>query len=230
MSKTHVNLNNAFGGESQAYQKYTFFSELCRQLGFSDIAKIFRDTANQETQHASSHFSLLHPELVVKNPEELSIEQKKELVAKCLEMAIEGETYEYTQMYPEMLVDAKADQDQKSQDLIQEQIDESKEHAQMFREASRRFDYLVSIENHHANQYTKILNELTQKQSTGQLDISEVEGKWICKKCSLIYDPAIGDIDSGVMPGTRFEDIPENWVCPICKSTKSMFVPLSSVL
>jgi rubrerythrin len=230
MSKTQINLSNAFAGESQAFQKYTFFAELCKQLGYDDVSKIFRATAAQETTHAASHFTLLHPELVVADASVLSEDAKKALVAKCLEMAIEGETYEYTQMYPEMLIQAKEDNDNGSQELIQEQIDESKEHADMFKESARRFGYLVSVENHHADQYTVILNELLGKQAAGELDMSQIEGKWICKKCSLIYDPKVGDPDGGIAPGTRFEDIPEDWVCPICQSRKSMFVPLISVL
>ena len=229
-SKTGVNLSNAFAGESQAFQKYTFFSELCRQLGYTDVAKLFRDTAMQETQHAASHFSLLHPELVVKDVSVLSEDDKKALVAKCLQMAIEGETYEYQIMYPGMLAEAKAEKDEESQELMQEQIDESHDHAVMFSESARRFGYLVNIENFHADQYTKILNSLLEKQSTGELDLSEVEGKWICKRCSLIYDPAIGDVDSGILPGTAWEDVPQDWLCPICKATKSMFVPLRTML
>ena len=55
-SQTHTNLNNAFAGESQAFQKYMFFSDLCKKLGADDISKLFRETAMQETQHAASHF------------------------------------------------------------------------------------------------------------------------------------------------------------------------------
>jgi rubredoxin len=40
--------------------------------------------------------------------------------------------------------------------------------------------------------------------------------KYICTVCGYIYDPEVGDPDSGVAPGTAFEDIPEDWVCPLC--------------
>ena len=62
---THANLEAAFGGESMANRKYLFFSEVAKQLGHKDLAKLFRDTAAQETEHAFAHFRLLHPELVV---------------------------------------------------------------------------------------------------------------------------------------------------------------------
>jgi flavin reductase (DIM6/NTAB) family NADH-FMN oxidoreductase RutF/rubredoxin len=49
------------------------------------------------------------------------------------------------------------------------------------------------------------------------------DAKYICRVCGYIYDPILGDPDSGVQPGTLFEKLPENWVCPICKATKSQF-------
>ena len=48
-------------------------------------------------------------------------------------------------------------------------------------------------------------------------------GLWICAPCGFIYDPADGDPDSGVEPGTPFEDIPDDWMCPICGATKADF-------
>ena len=53
-------------------------------------------------------------------------------------------------------------------------------------------------------------------------------GPWqqfLCRACGLIYDEAEGDADSGIAPGTRFADIPEEWVCPVCGVTKADFEP-----
>ena len=47
-----------------------------------------------------------------------------------------------------------------------------------------------------------------------------------CITCAYIYDPEKGDPDSGVAPGTPFEDIPDDWVCPVCGVGKDMFEPL----
>lgn len=47
--------------------------------------------------------------------------------------------------------------------------------------------------------------------------------KYKCAECGYVYDPAKGDPDSGIMPGTAFEDIPDSWRCPICGSTKNNF-------
>jgi rubredoxin len=47
--------------------------------------------------------------------------------------------------------------------------------------------------------------------------------KYVCTACGYVYDPEIGDPDSGVAPGTKFEDIPEDWVCPLCGVSKADF-------
>ena len=49
--------------------------------------------------------------------------------------------------------------------------------------------------------------------------------RWICEACGWIYDPAEGDVDGGVPPGTAFEDIPEDWFCPVCGARKEDFAP-----
>ena len=48
--------------------------------------------------------------------------------------------------------------------------------------------------------------------------------KYLCEPSGYIYDPAIGDPEGGIAPGTAFEDIPDDWVCPICGVGKDMFV------
>lgn len=47
--------------------------------------------------------------------------------------------------------------------------------------------------------------------------------KYVCTVCGYVYDPEIGDPDNGVAPGTKFEDIPDTWECPICGAEKSAF-------
>ncbi len=47
--------------------------------------------------------------------------------------------------------------------------------------------------------------------------------KYVCQACFYEYDPAVGDPDGGIAPGTAFEDIPEDWVCPVCGMDKSVF-------
>jgi rubredoxin len=50
--------------------------------------------------------------------------------------------------------------------------------------------------------------------------------RWLCEPCGEIYDPVEGDPESGIAPGTAFEDIPETWMCPVCGARKTDFVPL----
>jgi rubredoxin len=50
--------------------------------------------------------------------------------------------------------------------------------------------------------------------------------KYRCTVCGYIYDPEEGDPDNGIEPGTEFEDLPEEWVCPVCGVDKSMFEPV----
>ena len=47
--------------------------------------------------------------------------------------------------------------------------------------------------------------------------------KWVCTLCGYVYDPEQGDPDNGVEPGTAFEDVPDDWECPICGATKDDF-------
>ncbi len=47
--------------------------------------------------------------------------------------------------------------------------------------------------------------------------------KWECRVCGYVYDPAKGDEDNGVKPGTAFEKVPEDWMCPACGASKDLF-------
>ncbi|HOI93915.1 MAG TPA: rubredoxin [Syntrophobacter fumaroxidans] len=47
--------------------------------------------------------------------------------------------------------------------------------------------------------------------------------RYVCTVCGYVYDPAVGNPDNDIAPGTKFEDLPEDWVCPVCGATKSDF-------
>jgi rubredoxin len=47
--------------------------------------------------------------------------------------------------------------------------------------------------------------------------------KYVCDVCDYVYDPAVGDPESGIAPGTSFEDLPDDWTCPVCGVTKDDF-------
>jgi rubredoxin len=50
--------------------------------------------------------------------------------------------------------------------------------------------------------------------------------KWQCSACPYIYDPEVGDPENGVAPGTPFELVPDDWVCPVCGVSKDLFEPI----
>ncbi len=153
-SITIENLEAAFAGESMAHIKYRYFAKLAREAGADEVAKIFEDTADQEVMHAFGHLDLLYP--------------KAQLTpAKSLEIAIEGETYEYTEMYPKFRHLAVQEGNQAAVSEFDEQIAESREHAENFRrtleKAAKRFAALAKVEERHANHYRAVLAATLEK-------------------------------------------------------------------
>jgi rubrerythrin len=149
--KTMQNLESAFAGESMAHIKYRYFARLARQAGDEDTARIFEETADQEVAHAFGHLDLLYP--------------AAELTpAKCLELAIAGETYEYTEMYPSFRKTAEVEGKSAAVAEIDAQIGESKEHAERFKatleKAAKRFAALAKVEERHANRYRAVLGKI----------------------------------------------------------------------
>lgn len=151
ISKTIKNLEAAFAGESMANRKYLYFARQCRALGADDVAEVFEETARQETAHAFGHLDLLFP------PDTLTVE-------KMLSLAIEGETYEYTEMYPEFRTTALEEREDAAVREIDEQIAESKEHAERFNaileKAAKRFSALANVEERHAKHYQQALDKV----------------------------------------------------------------------
>lgn len=93
-SKTESNLKTAFAGESQANRRYLYFAQKADVEGQPDVAALFRSVAEGETGHAFGHFDFLVPvgDPVTGVPVGKTVDN--------LKSAIEGETYEYTEMYP----------------------------------------------------------------------------------------------------------------------------------
>ena len=93
-TKTEANLWEAFAGESQARNKYTYYASKAKKDGYVQIAKIFEETANNEKEHAKIWFKLLHEGGIPDTP------------ANLLDAAT-GENYEWTDMYDRMAKEAK---------------------------------------------------------------------------------------------------------------------------
>lgn len=143
MTKTSENLKTAFAGESQAFQKYLAFSKKAASEGFANIAKLFETTAEAERIHAEGHLKAL--------------EGIKDTLAN-LEEAISGETYEYTEMYPPMLEEAK----------------------ETGHKASRMFGYAPAAEEVHARIYALALEAVKQGKDM------EVTEFYLCPVCGYI--------------------------------------------
>jgi rubrerythrin len=143
-SPTIQNLEAAFAGESMAHIKYMWFARLCRKAGDEATAKVFEETAAQEMLHAFGHAELLFA------GETLT-------PAKCLQYAIDGETHEYTEMYPKFRHEAMQEGHDAAVAEIDEQIAGSQAHAEMFRsvleKAAKRFAALARVEEKHAKHY-----------------------------------------------------------------------------
>ncbi len=150
--KTMANLEAAFAGESMAHIKYRYFAKLAREAGDEETARTFEETANQEVAHAFGHLDLLYP--------------KADMTpARALQIAIEGETYEYTEMYPGFRKTAEAEGNAAAVAEMNEQIEESKVHAAQFKatleKAQKRFAALAKVEERHAAHYQAQLDKVT---------------------------------------------------------------------
>ena len=149
MSITIKNLEAALAGESQAHIKYRYFAKIAREEGFEEVAKHFEHTADQEILHAWGHLELL---------------VGKPTTKECLQMAIAGETEEFTHMYPTMLAEAVEEGNQQAAIEAEHQIEESKEHAEQFKavlaKAEKRFAALQRVEKRHAEAYQTVLEKL----------------------------------------------------------------------
>ena len=149
MSITIKNLESALAGESMAHIKYRYFARIARDEGFEDVARHFEHTADQELKHAWGHLELLIGKPTTK---------------ECLQKAIEGETYEFTTMYPGFKAAAETEGNQLAAIEAQSQIEESQEHAEQFAQvlakAEKRFAALQKVEQRHAHAYQQVLEAL----------------------------------------------------------------------
>ena len=149
MSVTLKNLESALAGESMAHIKYRYFARIAMEEGYEEVAKHFWHTADQELLHAWGHL-----ELLIGKPS----------TKECLQKAIDGETYEYTEMYPKFEEQAELEGKEDAMLEARQQIAESKEHAEQFKAvlamAEKRFAALAKVEKRHAEAYTQVLESM----------------------------------------------------------------------
>ncbi len=141
MAKTEDFLREAFAGESQANRKYLAFAARADQEGFPQVARLFRAAAEAETVHAHAHLRALN-----------AIHSTKE----NLEEAIQGETHEFKDMYPEMIQAAKAEGR---------------------KAAERSFSFANEVEKVHAELYQTLLDGLGKS--------TDSYSYYVCPVCGL---------------------------------------------
>ena len=147
-TKTEKNLMEAFAGESKAHTKYSYYASKARKDGYEQIAAIFEETSHNEKEHAKLWFKLLHggdmPDTMAN-----------------LRDAADGETYEWTDMYERMAVDAEEEG---------------------FSAIAKRFRAVADIERLHEERYRRLLQNIEE----GIVFSRDGDRVWVCRNCGHI--------------------------------------------
>lgn len=147
-TKTEKNLQAAFAGESQAHTKYLYYASRAKKDGFEQIAAYFNETAGNEKEHAKIWFKLLHN----------GMPSTEENLQDC----INGENYEWTDMYENFAKDAKEEG---------------------FDHIAYLFEAIGKIEKEHEDRYQKLLDNI----KAGKVFVKEEPKMWICRNCGHIH-------------------------------------------
>lgn len=147
-SKTEQNLLVAFAGEAQARTKYTFYASQAKKEGFIQISKFFQETSDNEKEHAEIWFKLLH------NGMPTTIENLLD--------GINGENYEWTQMYAEFARVAKEEG---------------------FNKIAYLFEGVANIEKEHEGRYQDLLDNI----KNDQVFKKDEKDVWICLNCGHLH-------------------------------------------
>jgi len=163
-SETEKNLLKAFAGESQARNRYTYFSSQARKEGFEQIASIFLETADNEKEHAKVFFNYLEEiggelvEIQASYPAGKISSTEENLLA-----AAEGEKLEYSSIYPEFERIARKEG---------------------FEEIASSFKEIGEVEEQHEKRYRKLLENL----KSGKVFSRDKIVKWKCRNCGYVHE------------------------------------------
>jgi len=152
MSESEKNLGEAFAGESQANWKYLAFAKKADEENLPQIAKLFRAAAEAETVHAHNHLRVMG--------------QVKSTLDN-LGTAVSGETYEFKQMYPDFMAEAKKEGN---------------------KPALLSFDYANKVEQIHAKLYQKAIDSLKNKKDLPKADM------YVCPVCGNTFEGNVPDM------------------------------------
>ncbi len=159
-TKTEKNLLKAFAGESQAKNRYTFFSKVAQKEGYEQIAELFMITALQEEQHAKIFFKFLEGNMV-----EITATYpagKIGTTAENLKAAASGENEEWTALYPEFSETAAKED---------------------FPKVVTAFKLITKIEAEHEKRFLKLLKNIEEN----KVFENDAETEWVCRKCGHVH-------------------------------------------
>lgn len=185
-SQTEKNLLTAFGGESQARNRYTYFAGQARKDGYDQIAFIFEETANQEKEHAKRFFKFLQGgdlEIVASFPAGVIGTTRENLLA-----AAAGEKHEHSDLYPGFAKIAKEEG---------------------FGEIADVFDAIAVAERQHEKRY----RDLAANVESGRTFVRETEVVWRCRNCGYLHHGKNSpeECPACAHPQAYFELLGENW-------------------
>ena len=185
-SKTELNLITAFAGESQARNRYTYFSSQARKDGFIQIADIFEETANQEKEHAKRFFKQLEG-----GTAEVNASFPAGVIGTTgenLKAAAAGENYEWTEMYPGFANVAREEG---------------------FEETAKIFEAIVIAEKQHEKRYLGLLANV----EAGTVFKKDKPVVWRCRNCGYLHEGAEApdSCPACAHPRDYYELLAENW-------------------
>jgi len=185
-TQTEKNILTAFAGESQARNRYTYFSSQAKKEGYVQISKIFEETANQEKEHAKRLFKLLEggeAQIQASFPAGVI-----GTTAENLKEAAGGENYEWTEMYPGFAETARAEG---------------------FNDIAAIFEAIAVAEKQHEKRYLALLGNV----ESGSVFTRDQEVVWQCQNCGYLHvgSEAPDQCPACAHPQAHFELLSENW-------------------
>jgi rubrerythrin len=185
-SRTEKNLISAFAGESQARNRYTYFSSKARKEGFRQIAEIFEETANQEREHAKRLFKFMpggEVEITGTFPSGTIGDTVENLKAST-----GGENHEWMEMYPSFAKVAREEG---------------------FEEIAEVFESIAVAEKEHERRYLKLAENI----KNGKVFSRDESIAWRCMNCGYVHEgtEAPDNCPACAHPQAHFEERAENW-------------------
>jgi rubrerythrin len=185
-SQTEKNLLSAFAGESQARNRYTFFSSVAKKEGYEQISAIFQETADNEKEHAQIFFNCLKGGMA-----EITASYPAGILGTTvdnLKAAADGEKFEWTLLYPNFGEVAEKEG---------------------FKEIANTFRQVAKVEAYHERRYTKLLDSV----KLGKVFKKDSPIKWKCRNCGFVHESSEAPMACPVCshPRSYFEVWTENY-------------------